>query len=275
MSGQDMLVTYRDLTEGGLNLVSYLAYEGHDDMLPYALTNLNGELKDVAYGYAYAGQLEKATALLLDEQLSEAAKASITKHMIRGAARAEQYEALASLLPDLTSHQGEQVRGLAEAGASKHVTRRVNLHPECYVEAIKGYASGGHKAPLMRLLAGTGFRSIAIFHAALSGHEALVSDLLNGADTATHISGPTLYAEANKINQQALNNHAVLGYTMGCHFKAAQDLLSAGASVETCLSKLPQTLSLEAIQSDALEAPTLEELMQQASEQQQYALPAP
>ena len=236
------------LNQNGLSPAAHFAKEGDDARVHQLISMLHGKPKDAAYGYALAGEFEKANALLT-ETSSETEQEAIKKSMVRGAARANQLEALKAFIPNRADYADAEVCGLAERGELEALGNLVNLNLDLYQDAIQGFARGAQTKALLDHLKMGSFHLYAIFQAAEAGHKDLVHELLASSGVSPNSATRTVFSEQDRIAYKALLNHAVKGYTKGCHFTEATALIEQGAGVEHASSELPASISIEDIKA--------------------------
>ncbi|MCH9756717.1 MAG: hypothetical protein K0U37_05985 [Gammaproteobacteria bacterium] len=237
-----------DFNQNGLSLTAHLAFKGRDDAVNTVITMLQGKPEDAAYGYVLAGEFDKANTLLTDAA-SEQVEEAIKKKMVRGAARANQLDALDTFISNRTDYLADEVRGLAEGGNRDQLAPLVNRNPLLFTDAVQGYATTEQKETLMDLIRGTSLLNHAIFHAAQAGHEGLVNELLESSGITPDPTTRNFFSEQDKINYTGLLNHAVKGYTRGCHFNQACALMDAGVSSMQCASELPSSIMVDIIKT--------------------------
>jgi len=217
----------------GLNLTSFLAAEGQDEALEQVM-GFGGTTKDAIYGYAYAGNTDKVSDLLA--QCNEINKNSLTAFAIRGLARAGHFDSIHAI-PDYRNHMNDIMFGMAQAGNKSKIGAFLDKKPQFFPQVIAGYADCNQGEHLKKLLPGTNYYPLAIYHAARSGHTKLVDELLRECGVnADYVSDST--TSISQINAYSLLNHAIKGYTAGRHFNDAVALLQRGASISECLSEL-------------------------------------
>ena len=236
------------LNQNGLSPAAHFAKKGNDARVHQLISMLHGKPKDAAYGYALAGEFEKANALLT-EKSSETEQEAIKKSMVRGAARANQLEALKAFIPNRADYADAEVCGLAERGELEALGNLVNLNLDLYQDAIQGFARTAQTEALLDHLKMGSFHLYAIFQAAEAGHKDLVHELLASSNVASESTTKTIFSEGDTIAYKALLNHAVKGYAKGCHFNEAIAILDKGASIMQCSSELPASISIEDIKA--------------------------
>lgn len=228
---------YLGLNLNGINLVSFLATEGLVDAVNEMLRN-GANKADAIYGYALKGNVEKVRELI-----STGAEEDCIRFAIRGYARGGHVTHIRTI-PNYRSHTSEVIFGLAQAGDHTQVTAKLGQSDNrYYAEAIKGYASANQLTSLKKLVKGTGLFPVAIFEAARSGHQKLVTDLLvdcGVSRTFSLIKDDKSDLSPENIGRYGWLNTAASGYMAGRHFDEAIELLKRGASITLCLSELKE-----------------------------------
>lgn len=225
----------------GMNLTSYLAKQG-DDKAVQKLIALGGKLEDEAYGYAMAGNKEQLVRLL--ETCPKSRRAACTGKMVRGFARTGRFDEIYEI-EDYRQYKDDLLIGLAQSGNQAKITHLLDRDIALFAQVVEGYASCNQGQLLTKLIKGTSYYPLAIYHAARSGHTDLVNDLLVqcgiGPDYKFNgLTSPASHA-IKDINAYALLNGALKGYVAGRHFNDAVKLLERGASVAQCVLDLKDT----------------------------------
>lgn len=225
----------------GMNLTSYLAEQG-DDKAVQKLIALGGKLDDAAYGYAMAGNKEQLVNLL--EACPESQHAACIGKMVRGFARTGRFDEIYEL-ENYRQYKDDLLIGLAQSGNQTKITPLLDREITLFAQVVEGYASCNQGQLLTKLIKGTSYYPLAIYHAARSGHTDLVNDLLVqcGIDSDYRLNVPSSPAPATikDINAYALLNWALKGYMAGRYFNDAVKLLERGASVTQCVLDLKDT----------------------------------
>lgn len=256
----------------GKNLVSYLAEQGNDNAVQ-KLIALGGKLEDAVYGYALAGNTEQLAKLL--EICPTSQLAVCMGKMVRGFARANLFDEVYAI-KEYRQYKNDMLIGLAQSGNQVKVTSLLDRDISLFAQVVEGYASGNQGQLLTKLIKGTSYYPLAIYHAARSAHTDLVNDLLGqcGINSDYRFNGVTS-PSSKDINAYALLNWALKGYVVGRHFKDAVKLLERGASVTQCVLDLKDVNGLPShelyfaflahINEPALRGMVLNQMMTQAS----------
>ncbi len=228
----------------GMNLTSYLAEQG-DDKAVQKLIALGGKLEDAVYGYAMAGNKEQLIDLL--ETCPQSQHAACIGKMVRGFARTGRFDEIYEV-KDFRQYKDDLLIGLAQSGNQTKVTPLLDRDITLFAKVVEGYASCNQSQLLTKLIKGTSYYSLAIYHSTRSGHTELVKDLLGqcGIDPDYRFNNSTSPAPTTikDINAYALLNSALKGYVAGRHFNEAVKLLERGASITQCVLDLKETNGL-------------------------------
>jgi hypothetical protein len=227
-------------TENGINLMSYLAMKNQDEAVR-RMVDLGGKISDAIYGYAMAGNIDK-----VNELINNASKLELNDCIasaIRAFARRGDFDHLQSM-NNYKNFKVARIIGLAEGEKKLEVTNILDTNINLFPYVVEGYAIGNHGTCLKKLIKGTSFYPLAIYHAARSGHSTLVNELL--MDCGVNIDFILSPLNENKhstekrsnIAAYSLLNEAANGYLAGCHFSDASAILTRGASVTLCFSEL-------------------------------------
>lgn len=222
----------------GMNLTSYLAEQG-DDKAVQMLLALGGNLEDAAYGYAMAGNKEQLVHTL--KACPKSQNVACISKMVRGFARTGRFDEIYEI-EDYRQYKDDLLIGLAQSGNQTKVTSLLDRDITLFAQAVEGYASCNQGQLLTKLIKGTNYYPLAIYHAARSGCTDLVDDLLVQCGIGHDYRFNSLTSPASiamkDINAYALLNWALKGYVAGRHFNDAVKLLERGASVTQCVLDL-------------------------------------
>ena len=256
----------------GKNLISYMAEQENDNAVQ-KLIALGGKLEDAAYGYAMAGNKEQLAKLLELCPISQLAVCM--GKIVRGFARAGLFDEIYAI-KEYRQYKNDMLIGLAQSGNQVKVTSFLDRDITLFAQVVEGYASCNQGQLLTKLIKGTSYYPVAIYHAARSAHTDLVNDLLGqcGINSDYRFNGATS-PSSKDINAYALLNWALKGYVTGRHFDDAVKLLERGASVTQCVLDLKDMQGrpshelyfafLAHVNAPALRAMVLNKMMNQAT----------
>ena len=225
------------LMENNLSLVSYLAKNGCDSAVTQAL-KVGGKIEDAMYGYALAGNKAKVKGLI--DSANDEARPTLLGSAIRGFAATGDSISIQGI-EGYKAYKAQRVLGMAEAGKKDEVIAALDKNPALFPYAVEGYATSNHGEHLKKLIKGTRFYPLAIYHAARAGNNDLVDGLLKEQGVSKDYIVSALsssLSSAENTNAFALLNQAIRGYTAGHHFTEAALLLSRGASISQCIGEL-------------------------------------
>lgn len=214
----------------GYSYIAHVAAIGNHNMVLKEIAEDQTKAYQAIYGYATSANIKSMQELM--DICSN--KTKCIKMAIRGLVRGNHMKALYTI-KNYNNYKADIVFGYAQQGKEDMVAMLVNREPSLFENAVQGYASAGHVAPLLELINGTEFYGESIYQAAKAGHVELVNNILAEVGFNDELS---IVSEKEKIRILGFLNKAISGYCKGFHLEEAGCLLKKGGNIQIALDAL-------------------------------------